>query len=1016
VKKVLLAGLTAAWILSTTVPSSATTPTQWSQFLGGPSHYSYSADPAISTSNASSYGVKWMANLFSADLGSPVVAYSATLGKEVVYVGDERADVYAIDAGTGQVLWSTNLGVGDAERDTPAVAPDGSVWIGTNWNATMYKLDGATGSVLCSLKSPDGKAIMGSPMIVTPAGGVTTVYWDAVDSGVNGPFVATNESTCAQEYDNTVPSGSWVTPAYSTDSTGEPLVLTGTADPNGEEFAFDANTGATVWSYSTYHPPTTPGWDIGVGATVTPPGVNGFADGVAYFTSEYGYEEANDLKTGALLWIYKTYPDTFGGKRYVIASTAMDGNTMVYGYFNGLVSLNATTGTANWVVPTGPIDTSPAILGPAGSEVVAYADLYGAFHLASLSTGSTLYNFQTGSYITSSPADYNGTVYIASADGFLYAFEPGGGNGTKGSETISAPTTGSTVANPNGSLTISGTATDGSSVSAVEIVVQSGGSSGPYYDAATNSWNSAPIRNEATLASPGSSSTNWTFSLPVPAAGENYEVFANTVNSKNLVDKGSVSYFTVSPSLNEPTIHTSSYDVTPGATFTATGNAFKPGETATFTLFGNTVATATVGATGNVPQTKIQVPSTASFGPTSLTVTGNTSGKAASTTVFVSNQWMQYGYSSLKTAMEPNDYVIAHTIFAGASIMNVDWKYSAGGAINDSPAILDGIAYFGDDSGTLNAVRTSAGSPVWTYKIPSGQPIRSSPAIDENGNIIFGANDGNVYILNSSGASVATKGLGGNLGAPAYDNGNIFIASSTGMVYMLTNVTLATNWSANAGAPVTAAPAYDGGKGLAFAANSNGLLTAYSSATGAVKWTASATMGINAIAVAGGNVYAGSNDGYVYAFNESTGALAWKLYIDGSAITALDANGSGPAIGTAKGYLADINANGKIYFGRNYPKTTSPIEGLAGAGTDEFATNQAGQLELLRVSDGGFQWDSGAHFSAPPVVLDGVLFAGSQDSTLYALAPQGYNPPPQSSVRVGAATITIDGTGCTTAN
>ncbi len=366
--------------------------------LGSPSHGAYRNDPTISTSNASTMGVKWMANLFSADLGSPVVAYNGTLGKNVVYVGDERADIYAIDADTGQSIWSANLGLSDAERDTPAVAPDGSVWIGTNWNSTLYKLDGATGHILCSIKSPDAKPIMGSPMIVTPAGGSTTVYWDAVDSGTYGPVVATNESNCTQTFDNSLISGSWVTPVYGVDGSGEPIVITGTADPASTVAAYDANTGSTLWTYQTYFPTPKGGWDIGDAATISAPGVNGFADGVAYMSNEYGYEYAFDLGTGKPIWTYQTYATKFNGKRYVISSAALDGNQLVYGYFNGLVSLNATTGASNWVwsAPAG-IDSSPAIIGPSGSEVVAFADLNGTFHLFSLSAGASLYSYQTGS-------------------------------------------------------------------------------------------------------------------------------------------------------------------------------------------------------------------------------------------------------------------------------------------------------------------------------------------------------------------------------------------------------------------------------------------------------------------------------------------------------------------------------------------------------------------------------------------------------------------------------------------
>ncbi|HLI97407.1 MAG TPA: PQQ-binding-like beta-propeller repeat protein, partial [Candidatus Baltobacteraceae bacterium] len=260
---------------------------------------------------------------------------------------------------------------------------------------------------------------------------------------------------------------------------------------------------------------------------------------------------------------------------------------------------------------------------------------------------------------------------------------------------------------------------------------------------------------------------------------------------------------------------------------------------------------------------------------------------------------------------------------------------------------------------------------------------------------------------------VATKSLGGDLGAPAYAADTIVIASSTGMVYSLSDPALTQNWSANAGASVTAAPVYDGQSGLVFVGNGNGLITAYDASSGAIKWTASATKAIAGLAVGGKQVFAGSSDGYVYAFDTATGALNWKITGDGSAVTALDVNGGGPAFGTANGNMYDVKSSGKIYYTRFY--TASPIMGLAGAGTDEFGATQGGELEMMRTNDGGWTWQSGAQFGIGPVILDAMLFAGSQDGTLYAFTPQGYTPPPQASVQLGAATVFVDGTGCTAA-
>jgi outer membrane protein assembly factor BamB len=983
-------------------PATADSGPQWSQFLASPAHDSYVADPAIGTKNARKLGVMFMANLFSADLGSPVVAYNATLQKEIVYVGDERGDLYALDAVTGQIYWSINLGFGVALRDTPAVDPNGDVWVGTTFTSRLYKLSGATGKVLCTIASPDQKPLWGSPMIVAPQGGSTAVYWDSVDNGGKnpiGPVVASNVTSCAQIFEKPVASGAWTTPAYALNGAGEPLVLVGTADPASTEYAFDALTGKLVW---THKMTTYLNDDIGAAATVSAPGLNGFKDGVAYVVVEGGLLDALDLVTGKPLWTHETYPNNYNGKQYVISTPALDGNRLAYGYYGGFATLDATTGNAIWTYtsPTG-VDSSPAIIGPKGTEVVAFGDLAGVVRVFSLYGGSQLYGYQTGGYITASPAEYDGVFYITSSDGFLYAFTPNGGNGAPPAETIAVPSNGSTVPNPDGNLAISGTASDAASVSAVEIAVQRNGASGSWYDSATNTWNRAPYRNEATLSNPGAKSTTWSFALPVPAAGGSYEVFANAVNGAHIVDKGSVSYFTVQPSKNEPTVHASTSDPAPGSTFEASGNAFEPGETVFMTLLGSQVAKAAADQSGYVPPTRVAVPANAPFGPTSLTLAGRKSHKSASASVIVTNEWRQFGYNALRTAQEPHDTVIAHTIFVGGSLLNIFWTYASGAPINTSPAIVNGIAYIGNDGGILSAVRTATGSPDWTYAIASKAAIRSSAALDPSGQVIFGADDGNVYVLNSSGQLVTTFSLGGNLGAPAYAAGIVVIASSSGEVYSLTDPGFATRWSVNAGAAVTTAPVFDASAGLVIVGTSSGSVLAYSSATGAAVWAHTTGGAIDGLAVANGQVFAGSADGYVYAYGEKSGASRWKLHGDGTAVNALDINGAGPSFGTAGGNLYDVDAKGKVYYTPSKPYTNGPIAGVGGAGTDEFFSTTHGFLELLRIFDGSWQFGSRSTFGTGvgPVIVDGILYAGANDGNLYAFTPEGYSPPPQDTVR-----------------
>ena len=1009
--KYFVAALTGAIAVSFAAPAQAAPEMQWSQFLGNPQHTSYQPDPAITKATANRMGVKWMTNIRASELSSVVAAFNKALNKELLYAGDEHGDVFALDANTGQIVWSTNVSQGDPIRATPAVGPDGSVWTGTTYNPYLYKLDGATGAVICSVASPDNKPIWGSPLLAAPSSGNMSVYWVSLDAGGSspvGPMAGTKASSCAQSWLQSINSGSWVTPSFGVTTSGEPLTFVGTADPENAEYAIDAVTGAVKWEYRT-DTGGQPAYDIGTASTVTPPGANGFADGVVYTANEFGNEYALDMNTGNPIWVYQVYPKGYHSKRYIISSAAIDGSQMVFGYFNGMISLNAKTGAPVWndALPYG-VDVSPAVVGPSGQEVVAFGDLGGAFHLFDFSNGTSLYTYQTGSYIVGSPAVYNGVVYEPSTDNYIYAFTVGGGNGSPPSEGITSPSNNSTVQNPDGSLQLTGTATDPASVQGVQIAIQAGGQYGQWWNGTTNTWQNAPYNNSATLTNPGQSSTQWSYSLPVPAAGGTYELFANAVNGGNISDKGSTSYFTVLPSKNEPVVKVSTTDVPPGTSLTASANAFRPGETVDFTLLGNVVATAKADSKGDVPKTPVAMPATAPFGPTSLTLTGKTSNKSATATLFVTNEWRQYGYTSMHPAQEPNDSVISKVIFVGQSILNMYWMYNSGAAVETSPAIVNNIAYFGNDGGTVSALYVPSGSPRWTYTISSKAAIHSSPLVDPSGQVIFGADDGNLYVLDANGNLVTSKSLGGKLLSPAYDNGNIVIANLGGTITSLSDPGFNVNWTATTGSGVTASPAYDAANNIVVVGTPGFKVIAYDATTGAVKWTATTGGTISGVEISGNQVFAGSGDGKLYAYDEKTGAQNWATKGDGTAVTAVAMQGSGPGFGTAGGSLYDVTKNGTIIHTRIYPGS-KPISGLSSADIDLFATTGTGDLELLRTNDGGWHFTAGTPFSAAPVVLDGMLFAGGKDGNLYALAPDDYSPPPQQSVKVGSVMVTVNG-------
>ena len=352
--------------------------------------------------------------------------------------------------------------------------------------------------------------------------------------------------------------------------------------PTATVYAINALTGKLQWSYLTQN--VTEG-DVGTGASVTAPGVNGFADGAVYISNNGGYTYALDLTTGALYWRfdYATYLGSKPGR----GTAAVVGNHVIVPGPTGVVCLNAVTGSPiwNWVNAT-PSDSAAAVVGPPGKRVVAVTDLGGNLDVLNAATGALLYQHQTGGYSVTSVAESNGSFYVSSGSGFLYDFAPGGANSGAPSTVVTSPASGSVLANPNGNLTLSGTAT-GAPLASVDVAVQSGGSNGQWWDGSTGQWSTGFVDNQATLTNPGSSTTNWSLHVPVPAGGGVYAVQASAVGTDGEADLSAYSSapssartsFTVNylPTAPHLTVTGSTW-VAPAGPVAVQGSGFAPGE------------------------------------------------------------------------------------------------------------------------------------------------------------------------------------------------------------------------------------------------------------------------------------------------------------------------------------------------------------------------------------------------------------------------------------------------------
>jgi outer membrane protein assembly factor BamB len=412
----------------------------WSMFMNDPAHTAEGAGPTA-------LSLKW-----KFPTGANVIS-SPTAANGVVYFGSLDSKIYAVDASSGTQKWAfeTNFPV----ASSPAVA-NGKVYTGAD-DGNIYCLDAATGSQLwktnaggvtnCLLNS----GFSAFPVRCSPMVSNGKVYAGALDGNLycvdakNGKILWTRQ-------------------------TGGPILATPTIDDNsvyvasctqpinGKLCKLDASTGAVIWNIDVPYVLNRTLWSgnfLFASPTV--------ADGMVFLRNGLLYNYAFNATTGATVWTYAAgyNPGTPGQSGGVI-----QGGAPLYAYgviyindYYSISALNATNGVRIWSTYLSREDLSQAI-------TYSYGRLYvvnqaGVFYVLDAYTGAKLSYYEFGTVqIFSAPMPYNGSVYVGANDWNLYCFGDARIMSAASTEPPASPTptTGLTT-NPTATSTIQATAT-----------------------------------------------------------------------------------------------------------------------------------------------------------------------------------------------------------------------------------------------------------------------------------------------------------------------------------------------------------------------------------------------------------------------------------------------------------------------------------------------------------------------------------------------------------------------------
>ncbi len=319
-------------------PAQTPSGADWSQYRNGPAHLGTNpSETVLSPATVRDLGQAW-----TSSIGGTVSAPVAAGG--TVYAGSTNGNAVALDAVTGATRWTTAVG----GTVTGAAVAGGTVYAGSS-SGSVRGLDAGTGATRWTASTA---GVRGAP---TVADGV--VY-----AGTGGGVYALDAATGARRW-------TAITGVSVSDS---PTVADGMVYAIGSDlkvYALDAGTGATAWT-AVFGPQPDPSggpvFCVDPSARTAP----AVAGGIVYVAGWCdGTVRAFNAASGATVW-------TLSGRLGPSAPAVANGIVYVVSEA-GLQALDAATGSSVWTVntsATAPVLANGVLYHGAGSGVLVARD------------------------------------------------------------------------------------------------------------------------------------------------------------------------------------------------------------------------------------------------------------------------------------------------------------------------------------------------------------------------------------------------------------------------------------------------------------------------------------------------------------------------------------------------------------------------------------------------------------------------------------------------------------------
>jgi outer membrane protein assembly factor BamB len=312
----------------------------------------------------------------------------------------------------------------------------------------------------------------------------------------------------------------------------------------------------------------------------------------------------------------------------------------------------------------------------------------------------------------------------------------------------------------------------------------------------------------------------------------------------------------------------------------------------------------------------------------------------------------------------------------------IAWSFATEEDIYSSPAVVDGVVYFGGNDGRLYAIDASTGLERWHFQT-EGHQI-SSPAVVD-GVAFIGSDDDQVYAVDTATGEETWRFDAGSYvySSPVVADGVVYAGSGTGL-YAIDAKTGQAIWHFQDDDVVSFEdPAVAGG--MVYVGGDE-FLFAIDAASGQEQWRFETKGDIpDAPAIADGIIYLGTEDGGFSAIDAETGQEQWHVDTGEIQVAAAIAQGVVYIGDSAFLYAIDAetgkeNWRAEVEDGMYYSSPTV-ADGAVFAADDDF-------LHAFDAETGDELWQvpTDSTLTSDPVVVDGVIYVGDRGGTFHAMS------------------------------